>query len=100
MKKFFQISTEIDEPALLQNLVEKLAVRRGGQFVGGQPLTPDYKSVETASSQTFVSGAIQIEEGEGSEAILIRVPFITQYQFTCVRESKDEYSLKWEMSLS
>lgn len=100
MKKDFHISTLVDEPALLENLVEKLASRHTSMIHPQEMVTSDLETVDTASTQTFVSGTLQIEQGDGQEALLIKTPFITQFYFTCIRESEDEYGLEWSMCLS
>ncbi len=100
MKKEFHISTWVNEPALLENLVEQLATQPIRRYRPAEKLTTDLKSVETASTHTYVSGTLQMEQGDGREAILLKPSFVTQFYFTCLRESEDEYRLQWAVSLS
>ncbi|MCR6721969.1 MAG: hypothetical protein NVV59_17150 [Chitinophagaceae bacterium] len=100
MRTDFHISTFIDEPALLENLVEKLASRHQNMYHPAQMITKDLQSMDTASTQTFVSGTLQFEKSEGQELTLTQTPFISQFYFTCICESDSEYGLEWGVSLS
>lgn len=100
MKKLLSVSTSIDQPGLLQNLVEKLATRRISYSPLHQRITKDLRSVETATTETFMAGTLSLNEGLEAGDEVIRIPFITQFLFTCVQENEDSYRLTWCSSLS
>ncbi len=95
MKKTLHIKATIDEQAFLENMVEKLALRHnyGGSVKQKNPVS---NAIETSSTETYVSGTMAIETSDEQ----INIPFITNFLFTCIKESEDTYSLEWGISLS
>jgi hypothetical protein len=95
MKKTLQIKATIDEESFLEDMVEKLALRHNySDFNKQKSLGSD--ALETSSTETYVSGTLAIKT-KGQE---INMPFITSFLFTCIKESKDTYSLEWGISMS
>ena len=92
MKKSLQITAIIDHPGFLEDIVEKLAARHTYTY----KLAANNDTVETSSTETYVSGTMVIEEKEEH----INMPFITPFLFTCVKQSEDTYSLEWGISMS
>jgi hypothetical protein len=92
MKKTLRIKATIDEEAFLEDMVEKLALRHN--YTGIKKLSND--ALETSSTATYVSGTMAIE----TRNTQINMPFITSFLFTCIKESKDTYSLEWGISMS
>ena len=96
MKKALRIKATIDEEAFLEDMVEKLALRHN--YIGinkGKKLGVN-DALETSSTETYVSGTMAIETRDQQ----INMPFITSFLFTCIKESKDTYSLEWGISMS
>lgn len=100
MKKLLSVSTSIDQPGLLQNLVEKLATRHISYPPLHRRITNDLRTVETASTETFMAGTLSLNEAADEGDQVARIPFITQFLFTCVQENEDSYRLTWCSSLS
>lgn len=96
MNKLLHISTMLDQPALLEDMIEKLAYRRNDIGYSYEILPYSHKAIETSSTETFVSGTISIEDNEE----MINMPFITRFVFTCVKGKNDPYKLAWSSSLS
>lgn len=95
MKKDLHITALIDQPDLLEDMVEKLACRRvDGGF--GAKNVGTWQMVDTSSVEKYVSGTVEYKSGNE----LIRMPFITAFIFSCTKERKDIYKLNWSMSLS
>ncbi|HET6766273.1 MAG TPA: hypothetical protein VFH08_02705 [Chitinophagaceae bacterium] len=95
MKKTLQIKATIDEEAFLEDMVEKLALRHN--YTGSvKQKNPGNNEIETSSTETYVSGSMAIETPNEQ----INVPFITSFLFTCIKLTKDTYSLEWGISLS
>ena len=93
MKQTLHIKTTIDEEAFLENMVEKLALRHHNK----KKIIPGISDVlETSSNETYVSGTVAIETADEK----INMPFITSFLFTCIKVSKDTYSLEWGISMS
>lgn len=98
MKKHLHISAAFDEPAFLQNLVERLAYRRYELGYSKQTIPRGLKALETSSTETYVSGTMAINFNDGQEPI--NMPFITCFLFTCIKGKSDPYQLIWSSSLS
>ena len=97
MKTHLHISASFDQPELLQNLVERLAYRRYDLGYGNERMPDGLKALETSSTETYVSGAIELDF-ENDEHI--NMPFITCFVFTCIKGKSDPYQLIWSSSLS
>ncbi|MEQ1676120.1 MAG: hypothetical protein ABL876_05450 [Chitinophagaceae bacterium] len=98
MKKHLHISAAFDEPAFVQNLVERLAYRRYELGYSKQLIPRGLKALETSSTETYVSGTMAIDFEDGQEHI--NMPFITCFLFTCIKGKSDPYQLIWSCSLS
>lgn len=98
MKKNLHISAAFDEPAFVQNLVERLAYRRYELGYSKQQIPHGLKALETSSTETYVSGTLAIDFEDGQEHI--NMPFITCFLFTCIKGKSDPYQLIWSCSLS
>jgi hypothetical protein len=96
MNKFLHISANLDEPVLLENMVEKLAYRHYDIGYDKAKVPKNQEAFETSSTQTYVSGTVAIEENDE----LINMPFITCFLFTCIKGKNREYKLAWSSSLS
>ena len=94
MKKTLRIKATIDEEAFLEDMVEKLALRHN--YTGSNKKLGVNDALETSSTETYVSGTMAIE----TRNTQINMPFITSFLFTCIKESKDTYSLEWGISMS
>ena len=95
MKKTLHIKATIDEESFLEDMVEKLALRHNYTGLGGA-MPGNEDSVETSSTETYVSGTIAIETADEQ----INIPFVTSFLFTCIKENEDTYSLEWGLSMS
>jgi hypothetical protein len=97
MKKHLHISAIFDQPELVQNLVERLAYRRYEQGYSKQLVPVGFKAIETSSTEAYVSGTMQIEADKNEH---INMPFITCFQFTCIKGDTEPYQLIWSSSLN
>lgn len=96
MKKELTISAALDQPALLEDLVEKLACRKYDMGYGKEEMPVNLEALETSSAETYVSGTISFTEKNEN----INMPFITSFLFTCTKANDDSYKLTWSTSLS
>lgn len=99
MKNLLQIVTSLDQPELLENLVEKLAGRPYIQIGDPSPANKR-KMLETSSTETYLSGTIAINDLAGSPASQVNMPFITSFLFTCIKEETNSCKIAWSVSLS
>lgn len=97
MKKHLHISAKFDEPAFVQNLVERLAYRRYELGYGNEKVPRGFKAIETSSTETYVSGTLAIDMVDEEP---INMPFITCFIFTCVKGKTEPYQLIWSSSLN
>lgn len=98
MKQQFHISAQFDQPAFVQDLVERLAYRRNEIGFSKEVMPRGLKAVETSSTETYVSGTLAINFENGEEPI--NMPFITSFLFTCIKGKTEPYQLIWSSSLS
>ena len=97
MKTSLHITTTVDHPDLLKNLVEKLAYRRQEyEFRTGTQQT----IFDTSSTEAYVSGTIGLDFDDNSEQESMNIPFITCFLFTCIKLQGSPYELAWSSSLS
>jgi hypothetical protein len=96
MNKSLHISTTLDQPMLLENMVEKLAYRRYDLGYSNEKMPGKHRALETSSTETYISGTVAIE----CDNEIINMPFITNFLFTCIKEKNNPYKLTWSTSLS
>ncbi len=101
MKTHLHISANFDQPDLVQNMVERLAYRRYDLGYGNEKMPAGLKALETSSTETYVSGMIELDFNETEHTVEhINMPFITCFLFTCIKGKSDPYQLIWSSSLS
>ena|SRR5215467_16287253 len=98
MNKLLNIAAVLDQPDLLENLVEKLATRHYDIGFSNQVVPKDWSAIETSSTETYVSGTLQFDPAD--DDIFINMPFITSMLFTCIKDKETDYQLLWSSSLS
>jgi hypothetical protein len=97
MKNTLHISASFDKPDLLERMVEELASRRYHHGNYNMVVNSTWRTMETSSTETFVSGMLSINEQLNEP---VNSPFTTQFIFTCSKLEDDHYMLNWAMSLN
>jgi hypothetical protein len=97
MKKTLRINASIDQPELLENMVEKLAYRRYNIGYGKEKMPKGWEANETSTTEAYINGTIELNYKRTGK---FRIPFITSFLFTCAHGQKEPYKLNWSMSLS
>ena|SRR5258708_6456848 len=97
MNKDLHITASVDQPYLLENLVEKLAYRRYKREFSKEEMPKGLKTIETSSVEVYISGNIEFDSSKDEK---IRMPFITSLLFTCTQANNRSYLLNWSISLS
>lgn len=97
MKQTLHISAAFDQPEFVQNLVERLAYRRYDLGYGNEKVPRGFKALETSSTETYVSGTLDINTGREEP---IHMPFITSFLFTCIKGKTEPYQMIWSCSLN
>ena len=100
MNQVLQITAILDQPELLESLVEKLASRRYDIGYSREAVPQDWQAVETSSTETYVSGTLSMSGSMNNDDASINMPFITSMLFTCIKGTEDDYRLLWSSSLS
>jgi hypothetical protein len=98
MKKALHIVTTLDQPELLNSLVEKLARKRYDTGHGDILIPGVAKDLKSSTTETYVSGTVALRVPGSVETI--HMPFITCFLFTCTRENSRDYKVTWSQSLS
>lgn len=96
MNRNLHISASLDQPALLESMIERLALKHYDIGYGNALVPTSHKALESSSIETYVSGTVQICLN-GNEPI--NMPFISCFLFTCTKEKRKEYKLNWGISL-
>ena len=100
MNNSLQITATLDQPELLENLVEKLASRRYDIGYSTEVVPQDWQAVETSSTETYISGTLSFSGLTDNDDASLNMPFITSMLFTCIKGKEDDYHLLWSSSLS
>ena len=100
MNQVLQITAILDQPELLESLVEKLASRRYDIGYSREAVPQDWQAVETSSTETYVSGTLSLSGSMNNDDASINMPFITSMLFTCIKGKENDYRLLWSSSLS
>ena len=96
MNKSLSITTMLDEPGLLTNLVEKLASRPNNSSNKRIKVLRNWEALTTSSIESYVNGTVVLSAEENR----IDMPFINSFLFTCTRGKDGLYHLAWSTSLS
>jgi hypothetical protein len=96
MKHSLQISAIVDKPEQLEDMVEKLALKRFDSGYSQQIVPQNLKALETSSTKAFISGVVSFDD----EKDHVSIPFITSFLFTCVKVKDEKYKMTWCASLS
>jgi len=91
----FSIDASVEDPSLLQLLVETLAECNPGFNNSYKKVQRGWRSIKTSSIQTRVHGDICFA-GRKSK----HIPYATCFMFTCTKQIKGKYDLTWSSSLS
>lgn len=100
MNNSLNITAILDQPGLLESLVEKLASRRYDIGYSNEKVPQEWQAVETSSTETFVSGTLSFSGLMNNDDAFIHMPFITSMLFTCIKGKEDHYRLLWSSSMS
>jgi hypothetical protein len=100
MNQDLHITATLDQPELLESLVEKLASRRYDIGYSREVVPQDWQAVETSSTETYVSGTLSFSGIANNDDASINMPFITSMLFTCIKGKENDYRLLWSSSLS
>jgi len=86
----------LEEPDLLQILVEKLAECNVDMGYSLRQVQSGWKAIETSSIEVLASGSIDFSDQNDST----HTSFDTNFLFTCIKPTKGKYNLTWSHSLS
>ncbi|HEV8282773.1 MAG TPA: hypothetical protein VGQ09_00610 [Chitinophagaceae bacterium] len=100
MNNSLHIIATLDQPDLLESLVEKLASRRYDLGYSNETVPQEWQAVETSSTETYVSGKLSFSGSTNNDDAAMNMPFITSMLFTCIKGREDSYRLLWSSSLS
>ena len=99
MKQLMSVSANLYEPALLKNVVEKLASRHVDMGFSHIPVPQQWKAIESSCIQATVSGSFDLHKKDDNEE-QEDIPFDSCFLFTCIKGKNDLYNLEWSSSLS
>ena len=97
MKKDLQLKASVDDPGMLESIVEQLATRRYHRYYVATAVPKTWQAMETSSVESYVNGSIDIK-GKGIQSM--KIPFTTSFLFSCTKEKNNPYDLTWSFSLS
>ena len=94
-KSKMTIDTNVEDPSLLQLLVETLAECNPGFKNSYKKVQRGWISIKTSTIQTRVHGGISFSSRKNKN-----VRYATCFVFTCIKQRKGKYDLTWSSSLS
>ncbi len=97
MKKDLHLIASVDKPEVLENIIEELAARRYDIGYGNALVPNSWQAIDTSSIESYVTGTLAFDYNETQR---IKIPYITCFLFSCTKEKKNPYDLKWGISLS
>jgi hypothetical protein len=89
------VDTNVEDPSLLQLLVETLAECNPGFKNSYKKVQRGWRSIKTSTIQTRVSGNICFASKKNKN-----ISYATCFVFTCTKQMKGKYDLTWSNSLS
>jgi hypothetical protein len=89
------IIARLEDPDLLQILVEKLAECNVAMGYSLQQVQPGWKAIDTSSIEVLASVGIHFS----NEKDPINTSFVTSFLFTCIKSTEGKYDLTWSHSL-
>ena len=90
------IIATLEDPDLLQILVEKLAECNVDIGYSLQQVQPGWKAIDTSSIEVLASVGIHFSNKKDST----NTSFVTSFLFTCIKSTAGKYNLTWSHSLS
>lgn len=97
MKKDLHLTASVDKPEVLESIIEQLATRRYDIGYGNAIVPTAWNAIDTSSVESYISGRVEFDYNEIQR---IRMPYITCFLFSCMKEKNKPYDLKWSISLS
>ena len=97
MKQKLHLTASVENPDVLESIVEQLATRRYHRYYVATEVPKTFQAMETSSVESYISGMIDIE---GNNMVPMHVPFISSFLFSCTKEKNHPYELRWCVSLS
>lgn len=97
MKKDLHLTASVDKPEVLESIIEQLATRRYDIGYGNAIVPTAWNAIDTSSVESYISGRVEFDYNEIQR---IRMPYITCFLFSCMKEKNKPYGLKWSISLS
>ena len=96
MNSLLNITAKIDQPVLLEGLVEELARRRHDYGYSDNTKLRNWKAIDTSSIESYIEGTMSLKDGNEG----INMPYITSFLFSCSKEIGGDFELTWSISLS
>ncbi len=97
MKKDLHLTASIDKPEVLEDIIEQLATRRYDIGYANAVVPAEWHAIDSSSVEAYVSGTVEFDYNETQR---IRIPYITGFLFSCIKEKNKGYELNWSFSMS
>ena len=97
MKKDLHLIASVDRPEVLEDIIEKLAIRQNDIGYAKAAVPKAWTALDSSSVEAYISGAVEFDY---SETQRIKVTYITGFLFSCIKEKNEPYDLKWSFSMS
>lgn len=97
MKRNLHLVASVDKPDVLEDIIEKLAMRSYDFGYGKAVVPKSWQALDSSSVEAYISGHVEFDYNEIQR---IRIPYTTAFLFSCTKQKNDPYDLKWSFSLS
>ncbi len=97
MKKDLHLVASVDKADILEEIIEKLAIRQNDIGYAKAAVPKEWKALDSSTVEAYISGTVEFDYNETQR---INMPYITGFLFSCIKEKNDPYDLTWSLSLS
>ena len=97
MKKDLHLTASVDKPELLEDMIEKLAMRRYDIGYSNAKVPDSWQALDSSSIESYMSGTVEFDYNDRQR---IRIPYITCFIFSCTKTRQGHYDVSWSISLS
>src|ERR1043165_9039619 len=99
MNNTLHISILLNQPGLLESMVEKLVSSRLDYGISKFTMPYGLEAINTYSAEAYISGKLEFNllPNETGKAY-IHMPFITNFHFTCIKPKSNPFQIVWSSS--
>jgi len=99
MKNLLNTEVKLKDPATLKHLLELLASEHEDRGYHAIQISEEWLPLEVCCTEAHVMGDILIPINSHNEPDLQKVPFVSNFLFTCIKDKYGLFNLEWSFSM-